>query len=363
LSYARRLTIAVSAICLIAALAAPTAGAAGSHSKASASKSAKLSKKSAAKAAPKARAAQSARRLARAIRTINRRSKSNRRNITRLRRNLAALGPQLRAAIAGGDKTIDDKINGIVGVVTPVLQRLGDGLTLVGGKLQELADATIAGFAEVSAGFDAVEAGFGEVEAALTDIGDFLGSSKYGILQLAVEDDQFGATDDADAFPDVIPGCFYVTENMSDEVQPAILTGQCNTTGADAGSDLHFLAGIRSNESDGTGPTDPAGTAGIIAYDQRDAAGNQVGGGATPVISAQTGPTVPINTGVPVTNEDEPTFMFGPVSTDIPGLVNIADASTFQGAPDPPVVATGGNIVTFTVRFLDLTADADDPTA
>jgi len=367
LSYARRLIVALSAVCLIAALAAPTAGAAGKHSSSKASKafSAKKSAKRSARAIKQTRAqsAQSRRRLARSIRTINRRSLSNRRRIRTLTTNLTTVGNELRAAIAGGDKTIDDKINGIVATVAPVLGQLGQGLLDLRAALEgPIAQA----FTDIEAGFTDVENGFIEVEGALTDIGDFLGSSKYGILQLAVEDNEFGATDDADTSPDAIPGCFYVTENMSDEVQPATLHGQCNTTGADAGTQLFFLAGIRDNENDGGSSTSPAGVAGIIAYDQRASDGTQVGAGGTSATASAFGPVVPIPTGSPVTSETEVTFPFGPISTDLPNMVSIADdlpADEWTGAPDPPVVVTGGNIVSFTARFIDVTADAEDPQA
>ncbi len=338
MSHARRLTLALVATCLVAALVgAPTAGAASAGSKS---------------AGPTAKSSVTKKKLARDVRTVKRRSARNRRNIIALSKTLTGLGTELRNAITGGDKTIDDKINGIVNVVTPVLTRLGGGLTELATGVQTLAAAT-------TKGFEDVKAGFGEVEAALTDIGDFLGASKYGIVQIAVPDNLASDPDDANSAPDPVPGCFYVTENMSDEVQPATLAGNCALTGVDPGAQLLFLAGIRSNENDGTGGTDPAGTAGIIAYEQRNATGSLVGGGATPVVSAQTGPTVPIPNESPVTNTAETSFPFGPVSTD--QLVNIADAATFQGTPDPPVAAGTGNFIDFTMRFLDLSASADDP--
>ena len=314
--------VAAAAMCLVAALAAPTAGAAtGNASKAKSASSAQAAK--AAKQA-KARAAVTKKRLALKIR-------NNRRYIRGTRKLMRRLGGRLRAAISGGDKSIDDKINGIVAVVTPVLQQLGEGSLALKAGLEQLAAATTAGFDEVKAGFDEVEAGFGEVEAALTDIGDFLGATEYGFAQVLV----------ADPTPGAESGSFVVTPNIPDDVQQA---QSHQVFIAQASGALVVAYGIRSNEND---VDDTPGHCRVYvrneANDMAQTTGEPEFGGL---------PFAEVEEGGPVTNETETTFPFGPVSTDNTDNTLVTS-----------VMVTAGDSYEVGLSCLDTTADADDPNA
>ena len=357
MSYARRLMLAVAATCLVAALAAPTAGAAsaGKHSKATSSASA--AKKSSSTA--KARTAVTKKRLAQRIRTVDRRSKRNRRNIIALRSSLSGLGAELRAAIAGGDKSIDDKINGIVGVVTPVLVRLGDAALALEKGLKDLAAATTAGFAEVSAGFD-------EVEAALTDIGAFLGATEYGAVRAFVRPG--ASTDEADFT--AIPGFSTNTSDIPDNGQGATVTASLPYQNSSGGpQDVTLRAAIRSNESDGeAGGDPPAGQVGGILYAKCAsipgvAATECAGGTIDPgqIVCAPAGPPPPQNFGSlvgtqPLENiptKDSATSFTAPTATD-----DINPTGEAANA-DCTLPANGLYEITFAVQFFDFPTSTD----
>jgi hypothetical protein len=324
-------------MCLVVAFAAaPTAGAAGSAHKSGKSSAAKKSVN-----AP-ATSAQSRRTLARRINSVRRRT-------TRAERRLRALGATvtrdvaaLRAAIASGDTTIDNKINTIVATVTPVLVRLGEGLTQVGDGLlalktgvETLAAATTGGFAEVSAGFD-------EVEAALTDIGDFLGATEYGFGQVTIGANAQG-------------GSFVVTPNIPDDVQQA-QTHQRFV--AQHSGDLNVLYGVRSNENDGTGASNPAAHCKVQVTNEDSsetaATAPNVGLGGVqfqPVNdkSAVTS-TVPANAGFP----------FGLKLNAVGPPAGEEDKTTTLATT---VTVAAGDVYFVDMSCVDISPDADDPEA
>lgn len=334
--------LAVAATCLVAALAAPTAGAAaGSKAKAGSAQSVK------------AQSAVTKKRLARSIKLLDRRSKNNRRNIIRLRRNLSGLGSRLQAAITGGDKSIDDKINGIVGVVTPILTRLGDAALKLEAGLRELADKTAAGFNEVSAGFE-------EVEAALTNIGAFLGATEYGAVRAFVRP---GSSTDEGDFT-AIPGVSANSSDIPDNGQGALVSASVPYQNSSGGSqDITLRAAIRSNESDGEeGGDPPAGQVGGILYAKcasipgvtaTDCAGGAIDPGQ--IVCAPTGPPSPQNFGPlvgtqPLENiptKDPATSFAAPTAED-----DINPTGETANA-DCTLPANGLYEITFAVQFFD----------
>jgi hypothetical protein len=322
-------------MCLVVAFAAaPTAGAAGSAHKAGAANKSSAAAKSA--NAP-ATSAQSRRTLARRINSVRRRTTRAERRLRTLGRTVTREVAALRAAIASGDTTIDNKINTIVATVTPVLVRLGEGLTQVGDGLlalktgvETLAAATTSGFAEVSAGFD-------EVEAALTDIGDFLGSTEYGFGQVYI-----GATKAG--------GAFVVTPNVPDDVQQAQTHQRFQAASA---GDLEVRYGVRSNENDGTGASNPAAHCKVQVTNEDSSetaatAPNIALGGAQfqPVNdkSAVTS-TAPANAGFPFSQkedavgppagEEDKVTAFSTTVTVAAGDVYFVDMSCVDISPDP----------------------------
>lgn len=310
--------LALVATCLVAAMAAaPTAGAASAGNA-----------KAKSAATPKAQASVTKRKLARDIRTVRRRANRNRRAIITLQSALATLGTELRTAITGGDKTIDDKINGIVGAVTPVLQRLGTAALDLEAGLKKLADATTAGF--------------GEVEAALTDIGDFLGATEYGFAQIFVNANAQG-------------GSFLVTPNIPDDAQQA-QTSQHFV--AQHSGDIVVLYGVRSSENDGTGADNPAAHCRVTVVNE-DA--SEVG--STPPNGDLGGlPFQPVN-------DKSATTSTAPGNTGFPFGMKANSTGPPAGEEDKTttlpttVTVAAGDVYEVDLACVDISASADDPEA
>ena len=284
--------LALAATCLVAALAAPAAGAAAERS-----------------GEAEARAAVTKKRLAQRIRAVDRRSRSNRRNVARLGRRLSTLGAQLSAAITGGDKTLDDKIAGIVGVVTPMVAQMADAAKALEARLNQLAAATEGGFLEV-------ERSFGEVDTAVSDVRDRVGATEYGIGQAIV---LVGATPTPEA------GGVVVTPDIPDDEQQA-QTHQVFT--ADNTGTLRVAYGVRSNESDGTGAGNPAASCRVYVRNEAND-------------FAET-PLQPVDHKSAVTGEDPETAAF---PNDLTTTVAVTAGDTYEVG----------------MACVDTTADPDDP--
>jgi hypothetical protein len=323
--------LAVAATCLVVALAAPTAGAAGAGS-------------SKAKASQKAKASVTKKRLARDIRAIRTRANSNRRNIAALRTSLTTLGTDLRSAISGGDKTVDDKVNAIVGVVTPILQQLGQGSLDLKAGLEKLAAATTENLLLLKDGLEKAGAG-------LTSLQSYLGATEYGIGQVVI------------AQPALAPqaGSFVVTPDIPDTVQQAQTTQQfiAQHTGA-----LVVAYGVRSGESDGTGAALPAAHCKVTVTNESKGAGDaNTVNQSTETTAANPGlgglPFQPVNTKSALTSTTPANagFPFGLKTNN-----DEEDADVTQNFVSGVVVATGD---TYTVGLscVDTSPDADDPTA
>jgi hypothetical protein len=316
--------LALAATCLVAALVgAPTAGAASAGN-------------AKAKSAQKAKASITKKALNRSIRAVRRRANANRRNIIALQGSLATLETSLRGAITGGDKTIDDKINSIVGLVTPVLTQLGNAARDLEAGLRTLAARTTEGFAQVSAGFD-------EVEAALTDVGDFLGATEYGFGQVMVVSE--GPTQNAQL------GSFIVTPDIPDTVQQAMTHQEfiAQHTG-----NLLVLNGVRTGENDGTGVANPAAHCRIRVTNE---AGDTATTAANPALGGL--PFQPVPEGSALTSEDEDNqqFPFGLKTDDEDG-----EADKFGPFPTNVAVAAGDKYEV-EMSCVDLSPDAEDPEA
>lgn len=241
----------------------------------------------------------------------------------------------------------------------------------VDGINKNVVPAALKALTDLQAGLLALKDGLTTVGAGLTTVGSglqklatFVGSDEYGIVQIGV-----GGTP--------IPGCFYETGNVPDNVQDAIVSGTCNidASNAAAGGTLNVLSAIRSNESDGVAGGAAAGVAGIVSYTQGitqlgagPASETTQGFGATKGNAALGGaPAVEIPLKSAPTSTTETRFPFGPISTD--KLVDLATtANGFTGSPGAttvPAITDAGTLrsIKFTIRFNDLTPDANDPTA
>lgn len=308
--------LALAATCLMVALAAPTAGAAGAKSD-----------------GPVAKAAVSKKKLAKDIKKVNRRANSARRGVKKLNVDLTKLGADLRAAITGGDKTVDDKINGIVGVVTPILQQLGQGSLDLKAGLEKLAAATTEGFAVVKTNLETAG-------AALTDIGDFLGATEYGFGQVIVVEG--GTTQNPQE------GHFVVTPDLPDTVQQGMTEQSFEADVVNPGP-VAVAYGIRTGENDGDEP-------GHCRVTVTDEDGN--------VDSTDAGPFgigfLPVDNGSALTSTDPDNvgFPFG-LKTDDAGADEEDKFATFVSS----IVVADGESYSVALSCVDTTPDAEDPEA
>lgn len=263
--------------------------------------------------------------------------RSAKRRLTRLSKNLGTLSGRVKKAegslgtvLAAAPALISglQTLSGVVqNQIAPGLTRAGEGLTALKGVLET------------------------QIGPGLTRLRDFVGADEYGIVQVTVGADNGTA----------IPGCFVESPDIPDNVQSAIVTASCIIPGtANPGDRINFLAGIRSNEDDGTGATKPAGVAGIVNYHQRGGNGDVAGAGATTPAAAGQPPAVAIPDRSAMTSTTETGFPFQPISSD--KLVNLS-TTQFTGQPAAPTVAAAGNIITFTIRFVDTSPDANNPKA
>jgi hypothetical protein len=238
-------------------------------------------------------------------------------------------------------------------------------------SLSSTVGAIVAGVPEITGGLlalqDALENTVApallQLQDGLLSLADFVTADEYGYVQVT---HSAAPTDTTFTSQTPVAGCFYQTPNIPDNVQGAYLSGTCLMTGVAPGRFIHLMAGVRSNENDGSPERGPTAVAGIVAYEQQAAAcaatpcGILAGGGATGPNGALGGaPAVPIDNESQVVNQNETSFPFGPVSTDVPNMVDLTQDATFTGTPADPIMAGAGNIIRFTVRFVDISADAE----
>ena len=226
--------------------------------------------------------------------------------------------------------------------------------------------AALKALTDLRDGLLALKDGLTTAGAGLTRLGAFVQADEYGVVAIAS-----GASETP------IPGCFYETGNIPDNLQGAIVTGTCIVPGSvGTGDALHVLAGIRSNESDGVvgPPAVDAGVAGIVALKQTTtqftgptpgAASNAYFGATTPNAALGGAPALSIPLKSAPTSTTETSFPFALISTD--KTVDLI-ANSFTGQPTAPVFPAIGmgivRTVEFTVRFSDLSTNAAaDPTS
>ncbi len=260
-------------------------------------------------------------------------------------------------------KKADDKAGAAgkaAGTAIAEAKKANDGVGSINANVIPVA---LKALTDLRDGLLALKDGLTTAGAGLQKLAAFTAADEYGVVQIA---------SGANSAP--IPGCFYETGNIPDNVQDAMVTGTCIVPSGVAGGDaLHVLAAVRSNESDGVAgpPAVAAGVAGIVAL--KVTSTNLGGGGAestthfggtNPNAALGGAPAVAIPLKSAPTSTTETGFPFGPISTD-----NFVDliATSYAGGPGAPTFGPLGagiqRFLEFTVRFNDLTADAADPTA
>lgn len=259
-----------------------------------------------------------------------------------------------KPATAKSVKALDTKLKKqdqqVKNLVAQIAKALGQASSAQGGVDGILGQVpqVFDGLTQLKDGLTQLKAGLTQAGEGLTGLKTYVTSDEYGFVQLVV-----GST--------AIPGCFFQTADVPDNVQGAYLHGECQIPGsASPGDAIKLLAGVRSNEDDGTGATLPVASAGVTFYGQTAPSGAIAGGGGTVPAAAGQPPLIGIPLRSAMTSTTEQSFPFGPISTD--KTVDLL-GSQFLGTPASPVVAAAGNFVRFDVRFVDLSADPANPKA
>jgi hypothetical protein len=206
--------------------------------------------------------------------------------------------------------------------------------------IEGAAPAIITGLTQLKDGLTAVAAGLQTAGAGLTKLSTFVQSTEYGFGQVVV----------LNPGPNAEAGSFIETPDIPDTVQQAMTEQQfvAQHTG-----NLAVAYGVRSNESDGTGASNPAAFCRVTVTNKADAATQ------TTAPNANLGglPFQPVNNKSAMTSTD-------PANAGFPfGLKqNGADAdqtTTFVST----VAVTAGDTYTVGLSCVDTSPDPNDPTA
>jgi hypothetical protein len=201
----------------------------------------------------------------------------------------------------------------------------------------DAAPAIIQGLTDLKNGLTAAGAG-------LTSLKTLATSQEYGFGQVSVVT--------AAGPPPVLAtqvGSFVVTPDLPDAVQQAQTTQQFVAN--DSGT-LLVAYGVRSNESDGTGASNPAALCRVTVTNQGGTSASTTGG---PLPGLGAFVPVPLKSALTSTTAGNETFPFGP-------KVNGADADnlvTFSSS----VGVTAGNSYTVGMSCVDTSPDPNDPSA
>jgi hypothetical protein len=253
-----------------------------------------------------------------------------------------------------------------LGTLTSDVTGLKGGLPALQGtvaSLQAGLDSTTAAVAELTAGLSGVRGALNGYAAA----------TEYGVAQLYYdpEGDGFEAND-------AVPGQLLVSADVPDDASQSTVAGKLILQVPDGttAKPVALKAAMRSGENDGTGPSDPAGVAGLMAMSASMigapgttsiGGGNPGTGGTLPLTSAPNAglggmPVYPIPDRVPRDPAANP-FSF-PDDKAIE-LTNPATLQPLTGAVARfTVTNTSGGpaaaIFDVTVRFHDLSASSTD---
>jgi hypothetical protein len=229
-------------------------------------------------------------------------------------------------------------------------------------------NAVLTGVPAILDGLKKLADGLTTAGAGLTKLGNAVAAAEYGTVKF-----QIGTTD--------VPGAVFNSSDIPDDANAATLSGTAIIPVPSGLTDapIRLLAGVRSGEADGTGADNPVASAGIVSLAvTAQTPGITVGGGngaapsplaTVPIASkandaAAGAPVWPIPLKAPRSDAAPNPFSF-PTDKAI-DLTDPATLQNFGATPGPYTVTTaaaGIVTATFTVRFNDLTASADDVTA
>jgi hypothetical protein len=184
-------------------------------------------------------------------------------------------------------------------------------------------------------------------------------AQEYGVVKV-----QLGTND--------VAGAILTSGDIPDDSNAATVSGTVLVPVPNGSTSvpIRLLAGVRSGESDGTGPNDPVAWAGIVTMSVASPVGSTIGGGnvslpttapitSAPNTGAQGAPVYPIPGKAPRVDVVPDPFSF---PTNL--AIDLTDAATLYnltGAGVGPFTVTNLTgttqpiTVTFTVRFTDLT--------
>jgi X-X-X-Leu-X-X-Gly heptad repeat protein len=275
-----------------------------------------------------AKQSQSKKKLSSDIRKVRQRTTRAERRLRAVNRTIAQL------------RTLSQSNKGGLDFLLAAAPQLVSGLTQLRDGSIQLRDGLVRAGAGLTALQSALET---QIGPGLKRVGDFVGADEYGIGQVTIA----GAP---------AAGSFLVTPNVSDKVQQA-QTSQTFVAGA-AGA-LGMLVGVRSNESDGTEGGAPAAHCRVtlVAGNNTLTTGPNAGLSNAPVFA------IPLKSTITSTTPGNEGFPFGPktVGDDADKLVD-AGASAVAPTGTAPTVSPG-QPYTATLNCVDLSPNADDPTA
>jgi hypothetical protein len=267
-------------------------------------------------------------------------------------------GKSAKSASKNAKKALKDAATGIANAKTTdqKVTAAQNGLNVIFGQVPAVLD----GLTKLAAGLTAAGEG-------LTKLGNAVAAQEYGVVKVQV--------DGEDA-----PGAVLTSSDIPDDSNAATVTGTVVVpvkAGA-TNAPVTLLAGVRSGEADGIGPSDPVASAGIVSMTVTGvaatgvtAAGGNPGLASVPLTSAPNNaaggaPVYPIPFKAPRVDATPNPFSFPSDKA-----IELTDPATLQPFAAPATrftVTNAGPVqgvatVTFTVRFNDLTASATDVTA
>jgi hypothetical protein len=277
--------------------------------------------------------------------------------IKKAQKTATGAGKTAKSASKNAKKALKDAATGIANAKTTDQKATAaqNGLNVIFGQVPAVLD----GLTKLAAGLTAAGEG-------LTKLGNAVAAQEYGVVKVQV--------DGVDA-----PGAILTSSDIPDDSNAATVSGTVvvPVPGNAAAVPVTLLAGVRSGEADGNGPSDPVASAGLVSMTVT---------GASPGVSASGGN--PGLTNVPLTSAPNDAAGGAPVypipfkAPRVDGTPNpfafpsdkaieLTDPATLQAFAAPATRFTLSNAapsqgvatVTFTVRFNDLTASATDVTA
>jgi hypothetical protein len=300
---------------------------------------------------------------------------------------VAASSLALVAAPTAGAKTskIDKQQN-------TAIKKVGKSATSAGKAAKKAAKDAAKGIADAKAAAGKADSAQGGVNTILTGVpaildglkklADGLTTAGAGLTKLgnAVAAQEYGVVKVQIAGQDV-PGAILTSSDIPDDSNSAVVTGTI-LAAAPGGTGnqplpVTLLAGVRSGESDGTGADNPVASAGIVSMSVTNPTGavalTITGGTANdprlPIVNdantaAGGAPVYPIPNKAPRVDATPNPFSFPTgLAIDLTAQPLAKAGQRFTVASPAPAGTDIPILVSFTVRFNDLTASADDVTA